>query len=304
MDFEIFVDDSLVALGLTNGVQPFENKHLLSLTNDFEDGAWRQAKFDDFIWDNISQTALNASEREALIDRHGSALRDAAKKLRMADSANDQTEGSELAEIFLYGVMRHHFGALSVVPKIYHKQNANDNAKGADSVHIIVKGDGFTLWFGEAKFYSSIENSRLSAVVKSIERALDKDKLKKENSIVTGLSDLNDLGFDDTVVKSIKDALAPNVSIDKIKPLINIPVLILHQCELLSEHQELTDEYKKALIAHHTERAQSYFAKQCKLASKLHKYVDIKFHLILFPVPNKQEIVDRFLSAARFHRGE
>ena len=49
------------------------------------------------------------------------------------------TEGSELAEILLYGIMHHHYKALPVVPKIFNKQNSNDNAKGADSVHIVLE---------------------------------------------------------------------------------------------------------------------------------------------------------------------
>lgn len=77
-------------------------------------------------------------------------LTESVKNLRLVDTDNGQ--GSEIAEIVLYGIMRYYYGALPVVPKIF----ANDNAKGADSVHIVLddKGD-FTLWLGEAKFYSN-----------------------------------------------------------------------------------------------------------------------------------------------------
>ncbi|MGY8685369.1 Hachiman antiphage defense system protein HamA [Bradyrhizobium sp. UFLA05-153] len=67
-----------------------------------------------------------------------------------------------------------------VVTKIFYKQNDQDNAKGADSVHIVVNGDDFTLWFGEAKFYNSIADARLDAVVTSVLNSLSTDKLKKE----------------------------------------------------------------------------------------------------------------------------
>ena len=39
------------------------------------------------------------------------------------------------------------------------KQNNQDNAKGADSVHIVIENENnFSLWLGEAKFYTNIES--------------------------------------------------------------------------------------------------------------------------------------------------
>ena len=81
--------------------------------------------------------------------------------------------------------MKHHYNAIPVVPKIFYKQNVQDNAKGADSVHIVVDDkDDFTIWFGEAKFYNSIEDARLYEIISSVEASLNTDKLKKENSII------------------------------------------------------------------------------------------------------------------------
>ena len=54
--------------------------------------------------------------------------------------------------------MKDYYNALPVVPKIFYKQNRNDNAKGADSVHLVLTDDmsDFSVWFGEAKFYKSL----------------------------------------------------------------------------------------------------------------------------------------------------
>ena len=105
-------------------------------------------------------------------------LRMAAERLRICD---DNGKGSELAEIFLYGVMRRHYGALPAVPKIFYKQNRNDNAKGADSVHIVVsEGGAFELWLGEAKFYKSISDSDFDTFISSVENTLDKIAIRKE----------------------------------------------------------------------------------------------------------------------------
>lgn len=115
----------------------------------------------------------------ALADQSHTSLVAAAQNLRLTDS-DDIGQGSEIAEVFLYGLMKHHFGALPVVPKIFYKQNVQDNAKGADSVHIVVNGDDFTLWFGEAKFYNSIDDGRLDSVVASVVASLQTNKLKKK----------------------------------------------------------------------------------------------------------------------------
>ncbi|EMS94809.1 hypothetical protein H009_25435, partial [Agrobacterium tumefaciens str. Cherry 2E-2-2] len=189
----------------------------------------------------------------------------------------------EIAEVFLYGLMRHRFGALPVVPKIFYKQNVNDNAKGADSVHIVVNGDDFTLWFGEAKFYNSIADSRLDSIVTSVINSLSKDKLKKENSIITSLSDLDLLPINAGLRERIKASLDNRESIDNIKSKIHIPILLLHECSTTSATQELSDSYKADIIAFHKDRASAYFLKQIKKSSNIHKYNDINFHIILFP---------------------
>lgn len=162
---------------------------LLSLINGFEDGQWRYSRFHNYIWDNIAQTSLTAKERASLVNH--SLMAAAAQNLRLVDTSDGIGEGSELAEIVLYGIMKDYYKAISAVPKIFYKQNSQDNAKGSDSVHIVLHGNNdFSLWIGEAKFYNSIENARLSQVIKSVGNALETDKLRKENSIITNLSEL------------------------------------------------------------------------------------------------------------------
>ena len=89
MDFRVIVDASLVSLGIAGEIDPNENKRLLSLINDFEDGNWRRELFDNFIWDNIADTALSHREREALVGQPHSLLVAAAKNLRLSDSDQD-----------------------------------------------------------------------------------------------------------------------------------------------------------------------------------------------------------------------
>lgn len=306
LDFEILIDDIFWNINTDDTLTLHKNERLISLINDYENGEWRFQKFQNFVWDNIADTALSYRERNSLIDKGHSSLVEAAKKLRLTDLNKDQIgQGSELAEIILYGLMKNHFHALPVVPKIFYKQNNQDNAKGADSVHIVLEGENdFSLWFGEAKFYSSIEDERLNTIITSIENSLQLDKLQKENSIITNLSDLDELLKDNPELhQKIITLLSPKSSIDLIKPKLHIPVLLLHECAITAGNKELTDDFKNELIIHHTERAASFFSKQIKkLAEKIHKYEEIQFHIILFPVPEKKAIVDKFVENVQHYK--
>jgi hypothetical protein len=300
--FDILVDDTLAGVTSVPQLTSVVNKRVLSLINDFEDTKWRYSKFQSYLWDNIAQTALSERERVALIDQSHSSLVAAAKNLRLTDK-DEVGQGSEIAEVFLYGLMRHRFGALPVVPKIFYKQNVQDNAKGADSVHIVIDGDDFTLWFGEAKFYNSIADARLDSVVNSVMNSLSTDKLKKENSIITNVSDLDTLPINEDLRKRIKAALSNRESIDILKPKIHIPILLLHECSITSATKDLSDTYKEEISALHRDRADAYFLKQLSKADSVHKYDDLHFHIILFPVPNKKKIVDAFINAVTFYKG-
>lgn len=308
VDFEVLVDVFFFdSENDDHGVVP-PKSGLLSLINDFEDGKWRYKKFQDFVWNNIAETALSYKERAALIDQSHTSLALAAKKLRLTDlTKNQEGQGSELAEIVLYGIMKHHYKALPVVPKIFYKQNSQDNAKGADSVHIVVESEkDFSIWFGEAKFYNSIEDERFYAIISSIENSLQTDKIKKENSILTNVSDLREcLKENVDLLNSIMEQLSPASSIDTLKPKLHIPILLLHECDITNAQAGLTDAYKDSIITLHKERAKVYYEKQAKkLSSSIHRYSEIHFHLILFPVPKKKPIIDSFVKNVKHYKDQ
>lgn len=303
--FDILFDSDLKDFCTDKELSPIERKKVLGLANDFESGKWRSAKFHQFIWNNIAETALTKSEREALIDNESfdSLVVEAAKNLRLA-SANDKGRGGEIAEIFLYGVMKRFYKALPVVPKIYYKQNAQDNAKGADSVHIVLDDSeaGFSIWFGEAKFYSDISNACLDKAVESVKTALSDEKLKKENRIILGLNELRDYTTDK--FDTIANYLYQDTSLDKLKTVLHIPILLIYECKITAQADEFTDEYKKEIIEHQQKKAETYFRKQINKLKDIFKYHEIHFHLILFPVPNKKKIVDTFYEQASAKKNE
>ncbi|OHE08975.1 MAG: hypothetical protein A2513_03080 [Sulfurimonas sp. RIFOXYD12_FULL_33_39] len=298
--FDVVVDDILQNLS-TNNIDP-NNKALLSLVNGFESGKWRRQQFEQFIWNNIKDTALSQTEKEALIGDEQTILTKSAKNLRLLEG---DEKGGEIGEILLYGIMKKYYSALPVVPKIFYKQNRNDYAKGADSIHITLNTDGtFSLWLGEAKFYNSIKDTRLDSIIESVHNIFIDDKLRKELSIVTSLKDLDLFIEDKKLLKDIKDKLADGISLDDIKQQLHVPILILHQCEITASNTESFDEYKKKMREEHIKKAEIFMKKQDIKLNSVYMYKEIKFHLILFPVPNKSELVDRFYTKAMFERDE
>jgi hypothetical protein len=142
----------------------------------------------------------------------------------------------------------------------------------------------------------------LPEILQSIDNSLKTDKLKKENSIITNIRELDDLAIDNDLKESIKTMLSHKESIDTLKPKLHIPILLLHECKKTQEALSVTKEYKQEIIAYHKERAISYFGKQIKKLSAIPHYSDISFHLILFPVPYKNIIIDSFIQQAETYR--
>ena len=302
LTFEVLIDEHFSTLCVDKTLSPIDRKKILSILNDFEDGKWRISKFMDFIFDNVAETALTHKERESLIGNPSSILTKSAQNLRLTDENDKISRGSEMAEIVLYGVMKQYYKALPVVPKIYYKQNTQDNAKGADSVHIVLDDSGdFSVWFGEAKFYNSLEDARLGEIITSVGNSLKLEKLKKENGIITGVSDLDSLIEEPILRESIKNLLSSDRSIDDLKPKLHIPILLLYQCQLTSTQTLLNDMYKEEIKNYHIARAESYFKKQIeKLGATVHLYEQISFHIILFPIPTKKYATEKFISKVEF----
>ncbi|RBQ06790.1 HamA C-terminal domain-containing protein [Pedobacter miscanthi] len=284
-----------------------DGREVLSILNDYSDEVWQKQKFLNFIWNNIALTALSKNERDKLVDGSYSALIAAAKKLRLLDRTNgDQdTEGSELAEIILYGIMHHHYGALPVVPKIFNKQNAQDNAKGADSIHLVADKHGdFTIWHGEAKFYNSIEDNRLPKIIESVLTSLEKSAIVNENRIISSSSDLKSYLKDNTdLYEKVIRILDDEASIDPIKARLNVPILFLHECKITGSFKEMCEEYIQQVLDYQRKRASQFHKKIHSKASKddgknipVINFEKIKLHFIFFPVPDKKSIISEFLN--------
>ena len=311
--FNIHFDSSLKDFCPDVDFEIIDGREILSIANDFSDNEWQFQKFQKFIFNNIAQTALSKKERDNIIDDSYGALIEAAKKLRLLDRENikTDTEGSELAEILLYGIMHHHYKALPVVPKIFNKQNSNDNAKGADSVHIVLeKENEFSIWYGESKFYNSIEDARLYKIVDSVLNIFSDSAFNTENRILSNSNDLKEyLKGNEYLFSKIKGVLDTDSPIDYVKARLNIPILLLHECEITNKQKENSVEYIEEILNYQQGRVKSFYQKLYNKATKskdkpIINFDKIKFHFIFFPVPNKKTIITNFLNRAESLRNE
>jgi len=311
--FNIHFNKSLKDFCPDIDIEIIDGREVLSVANDFSDNKWQFQKFQKFIFNNIAQTALSKKERDNIIDDSYGTLIEAAKKLRLIDKRDEknETEGSELAEIILYGIMNHYYKALPVVPKIFNKQNSKDNAKGADSVHIVQESkDEFSIWYGEAKFYNNIEDPRLYEIVNSVLNIFSDSAFNTENRILSNSNDLREY-FKDNIdlYKNIINILDSDSPIDYVKARLNIPILLLHVCKITSNQKENSQEYIDKILDYQRERVQSFYKKLYTKAIKNNDKVEpivnfdkIRFHFILFPVPDKKMIISNFLDEAEHFR--
>lgn len=305
--FNIYSDTNLKDLCPDIDFEIIDGRTFLSVANDFSDKIWNFQKFQNFIFNNIAQTALSKKERDNIIDHSWGTMVAAAKKLRLVDRKDSKTdtEGSELAEILLYGIMHHHYNALPVVPKIFNKQNPNDNAKGSDSVHIVLEiEDEFSIWYGEAKFYNNIEDPRLYEIVDSVLNIFTDSAFNTENRILSNSNDLREYLKDKAdLYEKIKSVLDTDSPIDYVKARLNIPILFLHECSITSKQKDNTEEYIKEILDYQKGRVKSFYTKLYKKAIKnkgkvkpIVNFDKIKFHFIFFPVPDKKMIISNFLN--------
>lgn len=272
-----------------------QNHHMLGLANDYENGEWRYNKLASFFMNNLCEAALSAEERAAMVDNPYDNLVKAAKKLQKLqnDDGDIDVKGGEIGEVMLYGIMKHYYGALPIVPKIYHKQNCNSPALGVDSVHLVYEYDKatdkkcFSLWMGEAKFYKDI-NKAVERAINSIKEHLEEDILDNENSIIMYNGDLQHFEEIKEVMPELMKYLdLRNNSLDEYKKKLHIPVFIMYECQTTKSASEYLCEYREEIQREMIATAQKYYSKQKKIIGKIFKYDCINFHLILFPVPDK-----------------
>ncbi len=298
IDFEVLFD---------NLIENKDSYMLLSLINDFESGMWKIDDFTDFILSNMAETALTFKEREALGEKASNNIRTCCKRIatiQKNDTSKNKGEGGEFGEAFLHGVLKKYYKAFPVNPKIFYKQNINDNPKGADSVHITQdNGGNFHLWLGESKFYTNLA-SAISNAIQSIKDLFNDEKLKKEKSLIMGIGELRQYAeknnlLDNEKYQDLEKILNHKTSLDKLKKILHIPISIIYECKNTQNTKEITEDYKEYIKKFHYTEAKNIQKKLDQALDKIYGISNVKFHVILFPIPNKHEAMEKLTKVVK-----
>lgn len=289
----IIADDRLCALA-SEYVQTLEEERLLGIANDYEEAKWRTKHFCKKIMDYLPLCALSQEEREKSLNASYSVTEQSVSRLRSYVGSNTKKNSGEIGEILLYGIMQHYYNAAESVPKIFHKQNTNDLVTGADSVHIVADNDDFSFWLGEAKIYKNL-NQAMTSAAQSVRDMLERTKLNKEKSLILGLKELRQNIQLAPHIDSIVKILSENASIDDFRKKLHVPILLVGEDDKVAQSVELDTDLRTHLRDKCIEEAQRFYEKlKDQLKSVMQQCRNVRFHLIIFPIPSVEEVNNQF----------
>ena len=167
---------------------------------------------------------------------------------------------------------------------------------GFDSVHLTIENQECHLWLGESKLYDNL-NGAITNVIKSIKDNLSDEIILNEARIITNPHELDNLAehhnIQTNTLTSFKQIINGNIKLDRLKGILHVPISIIYDCDHTKSIEEITDDYKTMIKNFHKKKGNKISEEIKKLSNEI-AYIDrIKFHIILFPVPDKKEIVSK-----------
>ena len=258
--------------------QATELPTLLGLCAGYELGQWRCSEFArdllrhlyQFIFPTSSWGAVNsATAMDMLVD--------AADALYKTPKYENR---GEIGELMLFAILRAHYGSLPIISKLYFKTADNDTVKGFDAVHFVMGPSGLELWLGEVKFYKSITKA-INDVVLELEDHLKANYLRSEFAWVG-----KKMASGDPHYEEINELLNKNTSLDKIFPVLHIPVLLTYESPAVKANSIVDDKYLAEIESELTKNL-AQFKSKCPIDK-------VVIHLILVPMKAKSELVQKF----------
>lgn len=251
---------------------------LTGLCAGYEDRKWRADQLAAHLLEWLPEFALNYSERESLHANNAVALiSQAANTIYTTEKYGKR---GEIGELLLHVAIRQVFNTIPAISKYYYKDASNDTVKGFDAVHVIYSDDSLQLWLGEVKFYSEISQA-VSDVVKELSSHTKRDYLRGEFLAITNK-------IDDAwpYAEKLKKLIHKNTSLDEVFNAICIPVFLSYESVAITSHDEVSEEFKKALAEEVIKNYEIFCSKDLPQ--------ELTIHLFLFPMKDKKELTDAF----------
>jgi hypothetical protein len=251
---------------------------LLGLCAGYENGQWRSSQLAGHLMEWLPEFALNRREREGVGPSNMVAL--TAKAARLIYDTIDIEKRGEIGEILLHAIIRHEFGTIPAISKIYFKDSPSITVKGFDAVHIVVNSGLFELWLGESKFYSDFK-AAINAIVPEIKQHIESDYLRSE---FTAIFSKIDPGW--KYENELKELISRNNTLDKVFRALCIPAFVTYESQTIAKFRkaspEFVDSIKNEIMEHY-----EHFCKK-DLPQK------VKIHLLVLPIENKDELINYF----------
>ena len=113
------------------------------------------------------------------------------------------------------------------------------------------------------------------------------------------MSDMEKLVLDKELFNRINTMLSSDTSLDRIKPILHIPILLLHECQITAGFSQMTPAYCSQMKSFYQRKAHAFFERLHQKCVDVNGYEKITFHLIPFPVPSKPRVVEKFYKKAK-----
>lgn len=233
----------------------------------------------------------------------------------------------EFGELILHVLLRDFVNTIPLLSKIYFKDTDGVTVHGFDGVHIGKNafGTGDSLYFGETKFYARANDKAGEAGVKDliddVREHFKRDFLKREFSLIgkkkyaylplDEYEDKNTIESYENFInqkkywyQKISDAEKGTITLDSFLNSVTIPLLCTYESALLTKYNDTNNpdflrEYNEQI-----KDLQIIFKNNLKLIEvELGEPIrtNLNIVLLLFPIPNKKELV-KLLHEKLYHR--
>lgn len=252
------------------------NNGISGLCVGYEQNSWRNVALADYIMEWLPEFSLNSKERGGL--NHANAVGALRKAAKLVYKTVKFENRGEFGEIFLHAAIRTAFNSFPAISKIYYKSSHNETVKGFDCVHVVGSIDDLELWIGEVKFYKDITRA-IYDVTNELQSHLEIDFLRDEFILIG-----NKLDDTDGYAEKIRELISNRNSMDNIFKRICVPVLLTYESDTVNGHVDVCNEY---IAAFNTEikKIHSSFCKKTK-------DINVRFHLFLLPLEDKQKLIN------------
>lgn len=249
----------------------------------FESGQWRADQLARHLIEWLPEFALTYREIQALGPQNAVRLLTRAAHAiynTSTASATHRDRRGEIGEILLHAVIRQEFGTVPAISKFFFKDTANQTVHGFDSVHVVIDDTRLELWLGEVKFYRDIARA-INAVVAELAQHFNNTYLTSEFTFI-----LNKLDPSWPYYQRLANLLDRNTSLDTQVSSVVVPVFLTYESTVVHSNSQLCDSFL-TLLEGELRSLHSDFSSQELPAN-------IRIELILFPMGQKQDLVEAF----------